>query len=92
MPVLVPQLCVNDLEAPSFSRLPELAELKRRLWEEGRARGVQASFMTGSGSTMVALGISDELPFLSEPKYKDLFKAKARFITRKPGEWFQPRA
>lgn len=41
---------------------------------------------------MVALGISDELPFLSEPKYKDLFKAKARFITRKPGEWFQPRA
>jgi 4-diphosphocytidyl-2-C-methyl-D-erythritol kinase len=40
----------NDFEEPVFAMLPELAEIKRRLYEAG----AEWASMTGSGSTMVA--------------------------------------
>jgi len=82
--------CVNDLELPSFSRLPELAALKQRLLQ---TRCFDTVFMTGSGSTMVGLGgdpnrVPDFLPQLVTDE--GMFTAQARFITRKEGEWFRP--
>lgn len=84
-----PELCVNDLEPPAFSKMPALLALKERLIKEGGDR-FSAVFMTGSGSTIVCVG-SDEAPaFLSEPQYKNLFVAPARLIARKPGGWYLP--
>jgi 4-diphosphocytidyl-2-C-methyl-D-erythritol kinase len=98
-----PLLTVNDLEQPAFDRLPALKELKDRLAavtnnnnnnsnsnkKEGEL-AYDSVFMTGSGSTIVCIG-SDEVPeFLAEePQYRDLFISPARFITRKPGEWYE---
>ncbi len=82
------ELCVNDLESPAFSILPQLAELKERLKREGNFESV---FMTGSGSTIVCFG-SDDIPnFLSnEEKYSGLFISPARLINRMPGKWYTP--
>jgi 4-diphosphocytidyl-2-C-methyl-D-erythritol kinase len=50
-------VCVNDLEAPAFSELPELLDLKNRLKAAGEKEGkVTAVFMSGSGSTIVQVG------------------------------------
>jgi 4-diphosphocytidyl-2-C-methyl-D-erythritol kinase len=82
-------VCVNDLEAPAFSELPELLELKNRLKAAGEKEGkVTAVFMSGSGSTIVQVG-DDAAPAFVE-KDADLFQAKTRLITRKRGEWFAP--
>ena len=43
--VLVRAACVNDLEAPAFAVMPELAQLKERLASEGL---YDAVFMTGT--------------------------------------------
>eukprot|EP00798_Chlamydomonas_sp_ICE-L_P015923 gene15923-22056_t len=81
------ELCVNDLEQPAFDNLPELLTLKTRLQKE-TGNEFSAVFMTGSGSTIVAVG-SDKAPaFLQEDEYKDLFVSPARLITRQPGEWY----
>ena len=95
------ELCVNDLEPPAFSIMPELREIKERLAQE---RGVDASFMTGSGSTVVALGSSDggekssqpsSPPPLSPPswfleeQYRGWFSSPARLIARREGEWYR---
>ena len=53
-------ICVNDLEAPAFSKLPELQALKDKLRGAGTA-GVSSVFMSGSGSTIVQVG-SDVVP------------------------------
>ena len=88
------ELCVNDLEPPAFLLMPELEEVKERLAKE---RGVDASFMTGSGSTVVALGngressksLSPPSWFLEEEKYKDWFWSPAKLIARAEGEWYR---
>ena len=78
-------ICVNDLEAPAFSELPELLELKNKLVE---ACSETVVFMSGSGSTIVVVG-NDAVPkFVADDP--DLFKAQTRLITRKKGEWFAP--
>jgi 4-diphosphocytidyl-2C-methyl-D-erythritol kinase len=41
----VADACVNDLEAPAFAVMPDLAQLKARLAAEGR---FDAVFMTGA--------------------------------------------
>lgn len=87
------ELCVNDLEPPAFSIMPELKEVKERLAKE---EGVDASFMTGSGSTVVALGngeksqkpLSPPSWFLEEEEYKGWFSSPARLIARQQGEWY----
>ena len=43
--VAVRDACVNDLEAPAFAVMPELAQLKERLAGEGL---YDAVFMTGA--------------------------------------------
>ena len=90
------ELCVNDLEPPAFSIMPELEEVKERLAKEA---GVDASFMTGSGSTVVALGsggkgfsqdsLSPPAWFLEEEKYRGWFSSPARLIARTEGEWYR---
>ena len=88
------ELCVNDLEPPAFSLMPDLEEVKERLAKEV---GVDASFMTGSGSTVVALGnkekslepLSPPSWFLEEEKYRDWFWSPARLIARAEGEWYR---
>jgi len=84
------EVCVNDLEAPAFSVVPELARLKKRLQAALRNK-CDAVFMSGSGSTIVCMG-SDEVPgFLyDEDGYEDVFISPARLLTRQPGEWYQP--
>lgn len=94
-------ICVNDLEAPAFSKLPELLELKNKLKAAARvgtvAGGTDADaaanavvFMSGSGSTIVQVG-SDEIPaFVAEDE--GLFRARTRLITRQKGEWYKPSA
>ncbi|KAK9844076.1 hypothetical protein WJX81_003893 [Elliptochloris bilobata] len=83
----VSEACVNDLEAPAFAVMPELAELKERLAGEGL---FDAVFMTGSGSTIVCVGADQPPAFLQEPGYEGTFVAPARLIARPPGEWYQP--
>ncbi|CAG9464347.1 unnamed protein product [Pedinophyceae sp. YPF-701] len=80
--------CVNDLELPSFTKLPELEQLKEALRTSGC---FEASFMTGSGSTMVGMGGAGPLPpVVEEARAAGSFVTEARFITRKEGEWFKP--
>ena len=45
-------------------------------------------FMSGSGSTIVLLGTDTVPKFAMDDE--DLFKSKARLISRKKGEWFVP--
>lgn len=88
------ELCVNDLEPPAFSIMPELRELKERL---SREEGVDASFMTGSGSTVVALfnknndakKVAAPSWLLEEEQYKNWFVSPARLIARRQGEWYE---
>jgi len=80
-------ICVNDLEAPAFSKLPELLELKKRLKADG-GDGVKSVFMSGSGSTIVQIGDDDVPGFVADDDA--LFRAKTRLITRKKGEWYAP--
>lgn len=79
------ELVVNDLEAPAFSKLPQLASLKERLQNEGMYDSV---FMTGSGSTIVAMGSDKKPAWLDEPQYSDLFVRPARLITRSSDAWY----
>ena len=80
-------ICVNDLEAPAFSKLPELQELKDKLRGAGTT-GVSSVFMSGSGSTIVQVG-SDVVPEFVQAD-EALFRSPARLITRKRGEWYKP--
>lgn len=89
------ELCVNDLEPPAFSIMPELEEVKERL---AREAGVAASFMTGSGSTVVALGsgggggrepLSPPPWLLEGEEYRGWFSSPARLIAREQGEWYR---
>lgn len=84
-----PDVVRNDLETPAFAKLPQLAELKARLSQEGDFTSV---FMTGSGSTMVGLGGAGKVPTFctTEEEYAGMMQAQVRFITREEGEWFQP--
>ncbi|KAF5840037.1 4-diphosphocytidyl-2-C-methyl-D-erythritol kinase [Dunaliella salina] len=81
------EFCVNDLEQPAFDNLPQLAQLKTEI---GHALDSSAVFMTGSGSTIVAVGSDTAPACLLDPKHKDLFISPARLITRKSGEWYKP--
>jgi len=78
---------INDLERPAFSNLPELGELKDKLIDATKEDGAVV-FMSGSGSTIVLLGTDTVPKFAMEDD--DLFKSKARLISRKKGEWFVP--
>ena len=78
---------INDLERPAFSKLPELGELKDKLIDATKEDGAVV-FMSGSGSTIVLLGTDTVPKFAMEDD--DLFKSKARLISRKKGEWFVP--
>lgn len=78
-------VCINDLEAPAFTVLPELAELKEKL---KAATEDAVVFMSGSGSTIVVIG-DDQVPaFVAEDE--TLFKSPTRLITRKEGDWYSP--
>jgi 4-diphosphocytidyl-2-C-methyl-D-erythritol kinase len=78
-------VCINDLEAPAFTVLPELAELKEKL---KAATDDAVVFMSGSGSTIVVIG-DDQVPaFVAEDE--TLFKSPTRLITRKEGDWYSP--
>jgi len=78
-------VCINDLEAPAFTVLPELAELKEKL---KAATEDAVVFMSGSGSTIVVIG-DDQVPaFVAEDA--TLFKSPTRLITRKEGDWYSP--
>ena len=78
---------MNDLEPPAFGVLPELKNLKERLAKEGGA-SFKAVFMSGSGSTICAVGSDVPPSFLANDP--SLFVAPARLITRKKGEWYAP--
>lgn len=85
-----PELCVNDLEKPALAALPELGRLKATL-ERARARDrdapcFDAVFMTGSGSTLVAIG-NDQAPDGIQ-RDAGLFKAPVRAIEREEGAWY----
>ena len=81
-------ICVNDLEAPAFSELPALLELKNKLKAAGEGKNVASVFMSGSGSTIVQVG-SDEVPEFVEAD-AELFRSPTRLITRKKGDWYKP--
>lgn len=84
-----PALCVNDLEPPAFSIMPELAAVKARL---AATDGVDAAFMTGSGSTLVAFGpgVAAGPPawLADDPAFADWFVATARLVGREAGGWY----
>ena len=85
-----PALCVNDLEPPAFTIMPELATVKERL---AASPGVDAAFMTGSGSTLIAFGpgVAAGPPawLADDPTYADWFVATARLVGREGGEWYR---
>ena len=78
---------INDLEAPAFSNLPQLAELKQDLQA---VQGFSHVMMSGSGTSIFCIG---------EPADREAFDAKfgtredlqvffAEFIQRPKGEWY----
>ena len=79
-------ICINDLEKPAFTVLPELADLKARL--QANTAKDSVVFMSGSGSTIVVMGDDDIPEFVQQDD--TLFKAPTRLITRKAGEWYAP--
>lgn len=79
-------LCVNDLEPPAFSIMPDLRAVRDRLAAEP---AFDAAFMTGSGSTVVGLGSHAAPAWLdAEPAYEGWFVGKARLVAREEGEWY----
>lgn len=84
-----PDLCVNDLEPPAFSIMPELAAVKDRL---AASPGIDAAFMTGSGSTLIAFGpgVAAGPPawLADDPAFADWFVATARLVGREGGGWY----
>lgn len=83
------EICINDLEPPAFEVLPTLKTLKERVLAAGRGR-YQAVFMSGSGSTIVAVGDSEPPQFIyEEEEYGDIFISEASFLTRNENEWYQ---
>ena len=84
-----PALCVNDLEPPAFTIMPELAVVKERL---AASPGVDAAFMTGSGSTLIAFGpgVAAGPPawLTDDPAFADWFVATARLVGREGGGWY----
>eukprot|EP00245_Coleochaete_scutata_P011684 TRINITY_DN4384_c0_g2_i1.p1 TRINITY_DN4384_c0_g2~~TRINITY_DN4384_c0_g2_i1.p1 ORF type:complete len:378 (+),score=78.15 TRINITY_DN4384_c0_g2_i1:107-1135(+) len=81
--------CTNDLEPPAFEVLPSLKALKQRVTAAGRGR-YQAVFMSGSGSTIVAVGENPPDFLYEEPAYRDVFVSEARLIVREEGDWYRP--
>lgn len=82
-------LCINDLEPPSFEVLPSLKKLKQRVLGANRGQ-YDAVFMSGSGSTIVALGDPEPPQFIyDDEEYSDMFVTDAYFLTRNENEWFQ---
>jgi 4-diphosphocytidyl-2-C-methyl-D-erythritol kinase len=82
-----PDLCVNDLEPPAFSIMPELAAFRARMAAEP---GFDAVFMTGSGSTVVGVGSHAAPAWLAtDPAYAGWFVGKARLIARQEGAWYE---
>jgi 4-diphosphocytidyl-2-C-methyl-D-erythritol kinase len=80
-----PDLCVNDLEPPAFSLMPDLAAVRERL---GGEPGFDAVFMTGSGSTVVGVGSHAAPAWLAEPEYEGWFVGRARLVAREEGAWY----
>lgn len=81
-----PDLCVNDLEAPAFSLMPDLAAFRARLAAEP---AFDAVFMTGSGSTVVGVGSHAAPAWLgSDPAYEGWFVGRARLCGREEGAWY----
>ncbi|KAL8055656.1 hypothetical protein ABFX02_04G069400 [Erythranthe guttata] len=81
-------VCVNDLEAPAFEVLPSLKRLKQRIAAAGRGQ-YDAVFMSGSGSTIVAVGSPDPPQFVyDDDEYKNVFLSEANFITRLDNQWY----
>ncbi|KAL7113608.1 hypothetical protein ACP275_04G071100 [Erythranthe tilingii] len=81
-------VCVNDLEAPAFEVLPSLRRLKQRIAAAGRGQ-YDAVFMSGSGSTIVAVGSPDPPQFVyDDDEYKNVFLSEANFITRSDNQWY----
>ncbi|GLJ46737.1 hypothetical protein SUGI_0985460 [Cryptomeria japonica] len=82
-------LCINDLEPPAFEVLPSLKKLKQRVLGANRGQ-YDAVFMSGSGSTIVALGDPEPPQFVyDDDEYSDMFISDAYFLTRNDNEWFQ---
>lgn len=80
------ELCVNDLQAPAESLLPEVAHLRRELLD---SRAFDAVFVSGSGSTVVGLG-SDAPPASLAGVLRGKTVVRARMIQRAEGEWYRP--
>eukprot|EP00793_Prasinoderma_coloniale_P005820 PRCOL_00004294-RA len=87
------ELCVNDLEPPALDVVPRIRQIKEDLarMAEAEGRPYDAVFMSGSGSTVVAMG-RDDAPeaFLLDPQNADLFISPTRLISREAGKWFEP--
>lgn len=71
---------VNDLEENAFALLPRLQEIKQALLESG----METVWMTGSGSTLVAIGNANP-PLLSHCRVR-----RANFLGRKKETWYAP--
>lgn len=85
-------VCINDLETPSFQVLPSLKRLKQRVLAAGRGE-YDAVFMSGSGSTIVGIGSPDPPQFIyDDDEYKDVFLSDAMFIKREANQWYRESA
>jgi 4-diphosphocytidyl-2-C-methyl-D-erythritol kinase len=69
----------NDLETPAFAVLPELAEIKRQLLQEG----FSTVLLSGSGSSFFCMG----LPPMPHVPNCQVFSAK--FINRERNKWYE---
>ncbi|XP_010922252.1 4-diphosphocytidyl-2-C-methyl-D-erythritol kinase, chloroplastic [Elaeis guineensis] len=81
-------VCINDLEPPAFEVLPSLKKLKKRVLAAGRGE-YSAVFMSGSGSTIVGVGLPEPPSFVyDDDDYKDVFVSEAGFLTRQENQWY----
>lgn len=78
---------INDLEAPAFSCVPQLKELKDELL---KVKGFDHVLMSGSGTSIFCLGKpADETRFLETfGKRPGLRVVQSEFISRPEGSWY----
>ena len=69
---------VNDLEPPAFECEPVLARIKERLWTSG---GFHAAMMSGSGTSLFAVAVGDEVDAAAFPSTRSWKSAKMNWTS-----------
>lgn len=88
------QLLINDLEAPAFSLMSKLRELKQdiaSLRQSEDTYRIVGEMMSGSGTTVYALSEGDDATWSTTitNKYPDVAYYRCSLLQRTSGGWYE---